>query len=510
MKALCGPGRDAPCKLNTTTLSRVYGQGFCYIFKGIDDPGLEACCPPTCGEFCGGVECTQGTIWADSEDGLDSTKCCPVHMTRPCGPGASAPCLLPMPTKVAYPGAGHISLGRRLRIFPKVSGGKPTSFSVMPALPQGLVLDNKTGEIRGSFINSSKVDYQTYMITAKNAAGSTASPLSFVFKPAALSYPAATSQFSPGDAVKLVPNWAGGRPVGFNITPSLPDGLNLDHKTGEIRGNALKSAQRNYKYSITAWNSAGEVEFDTLLPFEPKPGEVSGNASAPSFRPHPWWFVVAAITIISIMSACMLRVSDKRRALEEMQEMEDDNNKRFSYQPLVPGMSVDDRLSQNMAALASPASMVAQGYAAGPYDPLPPTQLALTWDGAAGLSNMPASNQEPSKLLASSKNEPRVALTWDTGDGSEVTVYATGRPLGIKFKEVLPIRVHRDREGHGKEIGIKVGWVLVAVNNVDITAMSSYQEVEATLHIELSKLPKIRNSHRGSETGSKRGTGYRR
>jgi len=69
-----------------------------------------------------------------------------------------------------------------------------------------------------------------------------------------------------------------------------------------------------------------------------------------------------------------------------------------------------------------------------------------------------------------------VPMVWDTPQG-ERTVYATQKPLGVQFRREFPLKVKHEPEGHGKELGVKVGWVLKSVNGVDVTGPGDYESV---------------------------------
>jgi hypothetical protein len=79
-----------------------------------------------------------------------------------------------------------------------------------------------------------------------------------------------------------------------------------------------------------------------------------------------------------------------------------------------------------------------------------------------------------------------VSLTWDTPAG-EQTVYATKKPLGIQFKAEFPLQVKQEPQGHGKELGIKVGWILKCINGADVTVMSDINKVDQILHREIGE-----------------------
>jgi hypothetical protein len=70
-------------------------------------------------------------------------------------------------------------------------------------------------------------------------------------------------------------------------------------------------------------------------------------------------------------------------------------------------------------------------------------------------------------------------MVWETPEG-ERTVYATRKPLGVEFHPNFPLTVKREPEGHGKELGVQVGWVLKLVNGV---AVKPHSETDSVLRL---------------------------
>jgi len=87
----------------------------------------------------------------------------------------------------------------------------------------------------------------------------------------------------------------------------------------------------------------------------------------------------------------------------------------------------------------------------------------------------------------------KVTLEWTTPTGVQ-SVEATKKPLGLNFnRDEMPIKVTGEQEshsGHGNDIGIRVGWVLKAVNGIDVTGLS-FHELDHLLHHEIGKLPNM-------------------
>jgi hypothetical protein len=98
----------------------------------------------------------------------------------------------------------------------------------------------------------------------------------------------------------------------------------------------------------------------------------------------------------------------------------------------------------------------------------------------------------PSEITAAemdpqhSKGAKAVPLIWDTPDGEKIT-YARKKPLGVQFSAEFPLRVKREPLGHGKDLGIEVGWILKSVNGIDITKVRDFAEVNNILYKEVGE-----------------------
>jgi hypothetical protein len=96
--------------------------------------------------------------------------------------------------------------------------------------------------------------------------------------------------------------------------------------------------------------------------------------------------------------------------------------------------------------------------------------------------------------------KPRgVPLTWDTPDGVK-TVYATEKVLGLQFAPSLPVKVSNDQEGHSKDLGVRVGWILRSVNGIDVTCKTNFKEVMQTLHKEVGLRPEPKHHNSTQRT----------
>ena len=137
--------------------------------------------------------------------------------------------------------------------------GTVTSWSVDPALPNGLTLNTATGVISGTpdTVQSSV----NYTITASNSGGSTTAAISItvnIAAPADLLYSAPAAVYARNSVIIDNVPTVTGTVTSWSVDPVLPNGLILNTTTGVISGTptALQSAA---DYTITAVNSTGST-----------------------------------------------------------------------------------------------------------------------------------------------------------------------------------------------------------------------------------------------------------
>lgn len=164
-------------------------------------------------------------ISAQNHAGVAST-ICDITVVAPPSHSTSALVIYP------YPPVRTLTKGEHVELLPKIIGSVD-EFTVDPKLPAGLSLDAATGLISGSPVAPS--DMKTYMLTAKNAAGSTITRLTLGVRTPSfkgLSYLTLEPEdFSGVTFARQTQN----QKAENRLAPMLPAEYFLDTKTGMIR-----------------------------------------------------------------------------------------------------------------------------------------------------------------------------------------------------------------------------------------------------------------------------------
>jgi len=135
--------------------------------------------------------------------------------------------------------------------------GTVDSYSISPALPQGLSLNTVTGVISGTPLVTAAS--AIYTVTATNAGGNTSATLTVAVLPVApsdLSY--ANISGTVGAAITNVNPTVTGTVDSYSISPALPAGLLLNTGTGVISGTP-SAAAASAIYTVTATNAGGST-----------------------------------------------------------------------------------------------------------------------------------------------------------------------------------------------------------------------------------------------------------
>jgi len=200
--------------------------------------------------------------------------------------------LIPPPSALSYASPQIWISGTPIApISPSVIG-TVTQYSVMPALPPGLMLDPATGQISGT--PTAAVALSNYVVTATNSSGATSFSLTItvlVPPPSGLSYPSPQT-FTAGTAITLLSPTVTGIVTYYSSQPALPAGLSLDPVSGLITGTPT-AATPAANYVITAGNSTGSTTFSLAITVR------IAAPSALSYRSPQTYYVGTAITPLS-------------------------------------------------------------------------------------------------------------------------------------------------------------------------------------------------------------------
>ena len=145
---------------------------------------------------------------------------------------------------------------------PSSTGDDVDSYSITPALPEGLSLDTSSGVISGTPTELSTAT--DYMVTATNRGGSDTVIVSITVNdvaPSALGYTTNPAVYTVGVSItNNSPSSTGGAVVSYSISPALPAGLGLsfDTATGVISGTPTELSAAT-DYTVTAMNSGGSI-----------------------------------------------------------------------------------------------------------------------------------------------------------------------------------------------------------------------------------------------------------
>jgi hypothetical protein len=181
------------------------------------------------------------------------------------GGGGSSPPATVAPSDLQYPSAPAYTVQVAISTMTPTVTGQVASYGVSPALPAGIAFNSSSGAISGT--PTALTPKTTYVVTAKNSAGSTTASLSLVVNSVApsISYPSPSYGFTAGVASQTVtPTHTGGAVVSWSVTPALPAGLTLSTTTGTISGTPTASAVPT-GYVVIATNSGGQSPFSLTI-----------------------------------------------------------------------------------------------------------------------------------------------------------------------------------------------------------------------------------------------------
>ena len=172
------------------------------------------------------------------------------------------------PTSVNYSqNQANYTVGRAIGPNnPTYIGGKPTSYSVYPPLPAGLVMDPLTGVISG--IPNTVSAAGSFKVTAENTLGKSSVEITIAIDdipPSNLSYAFPSATYTSGSsATPNTPTIIGGMVTSFTVNPELPGGLHLNVVTGVISGTPTIPLPTT-NFTVTATNSGGTASTQLSL-----------------------------------------------------------------------------------------------------------------------------------------------------------------------------------------------------------------------------------------------------
>ncbi len=157
---------------------------------------------------------------------------------------------------ISYSGSPFtITDGDSVNITSSNSGGAAT-WSISPALTNGLSLDANNGNITGTA--SGTLTETDYTITATNSTGTNTATIKITIEAAVvapnISYSGSPFTFTDGDSVNITSSNSGGAITSWSINPAINNGLTFNTSTGNITGTASGTLGAT-GYTITATNS---------------------------------------------------------------------------------------------------------------------------------------------------------------------------------------------------------------------------------------------------------------
>ena len=180
------------------------------------------------------------------------------------------------PTNLSY-GITSYTFDRGITIpnlLPTNDGGTITNYSISPSLPNGLSIDNVTGEISG--IPTVYIEETEFTISGINTGGTVSTTLNISindYPPQDLFYGDIPYKLQKNKNLGegLLPVYSGGTILNFSITPELPEGLYIDQSNGAIKGTPVNKTSQFINYTVTGTNSGGSTSANITINITDEP-----------------------------------------------------------------------------------------------------------------------------------------------------------------------------------------------------------------------------------------------
>jgi hypothetical protein len=440
------------------------------------------------------------------------------------------------PAKFSYGAAKTVAPGGAVEYPPEPVGAVGAEYTIEPKLINGLSIVKGTGVIQGSVTKDQADGTYKYTVTAKNYAATTQADfvLHVLNAPGVVRFGAgcangqlecARQKLKIGMCEEtLSAKSTGGKPDSFEINPKLPKGVSFNKQTAEITGKLAekvkhdKEANFTINFTITARNAVGEKTTPITILFSAK--------ECPSGGGFPIWLIILILLIAAAVIyylCCRDTQEEKPKEYAPIPMRVEEPKPEPAPAPVAPpppppprpvpvrefepSLKLDFETPTGMRtvwAKRKPLGMVFEKVAPIKVNQERPESHALELGIKEGWILKKVNDTDISVMLFAQqdtilkenmaklpkKDSIRVSLKWKDAKGEFIIVSAYKRPLALSFdKNTLPIKITKESEGHGKDIGVKVGWELVSVNDKDVSALNSYTEVEQVLKEEVDKLP---------------------
>jgi hypothetical protein len=425
----------------------------------------------------------------------------------------------PKPGDIIYDVPAKLTPGETVDASPTIGSRRLAStagmkFSVHPKFPKSLKLDPETGRITGK-MPSVVAKAKEYTITAENDAGTSSTVIEVAVVKPTLSYKIPTVlkkkhkyTFEP----KLSSFFT---PVKYQVAPrqpdgaTLPEGLKLDQDTGVITGTLAKDAKGSI-VEVTAEKEGTPTVAATTL-----------NLALPA-APFPWLLVIIALLVIAALLFFFCRPKEPEPTYKPVPPApppapEGPYHLLMTFDTPAGKKTVDATkkpLGLRYPKDKLPIKVTDESHSHGEeigiqvgwtlleIKEMKGDVMKETFDMSSGAYGTVEKQLHESvgKLPPGSfaKGPYHLKMTWDTPTGMQV-VDATKKPLGLSFPKSLPITIEKESHSHGEEIGIKIGWKLVEMeemegkiplNKYDMTsAGGDFEKVDKQLHVSVGKLP---------------------